>query len=247
MGCNSSAPAAEPGSKAAASKKKDGKKGIVGSEVRWEYFEGFGRGDPLTQMFEYHGQSHQKTNLDFGGWEARKQRGDGGEFGGGLPQAYVTEGGKTTRMAQFGAILRSFGIRFGYYNPKDWRQARYIDPLIDSWSDLQGKLGAVAFAPDEEAKGKAFEAFLAFVKKFNGLVEANLNHHGGKFVAGNEITVGDFVVAAYVGNYCLKNPMFAGSQPFTAALDDTPKTKAYANMIIEALPHLKNRTQQYPF
>merc|ERR1712242_200637 len=127
------------------------------------------------------------------------------------------------------------------------KQARYIDPIIDSWSDLQGKLAGVAFAPTPEAKQAAFEAFLAFVQKFNGLVESNLNHHGGKFVAGNSITVADFVVAAYAANYCLKNPMFEGSAPFTAALDATPKTKAYCSMIVQHLPHIANRTQQYPF
>ena len=246
MGCNSSAPAAEPGSKGA-SAKKGGKKGIIPTTIRWEYFQGFGRGDPLTQMFEYHGQPSEKTDLDFGGWEARKAQGDGGEFGGGLPQAFVQIDGKTHRMAQFGAILRSFGIRYGYYDPRDWKQARYIDPIIDSWSDLQGKLAGVAFAPTPEAKQAAFEAFLAFVQKFNGLVESNLNHHGGKFVAGNSITVADFVVAAYAANYCLKNPMFEGSAPFTAALDATPKTKAYCSMIVQHLPHIANRTQQYPF
>ncbi len=53
--------------------------------VEFDYFQGFGRGEPLTQMFTYHGQKFKKNDQDFAEWEARKARGDGGEFGGGLP------------------------------------------------------------------------------------------------------------------------------------------------------------------
>ena len=89
MGCSSEGVQSQPASK----NKKYQKKGLIKETVTWEYFQGFGRGDPLTQMFEYHGQTHKKNNLDFEGWEKRKAAGDGGEFGGGLPQVYITEKG----------------------------------------------------------------------------------------------------------------------------------------------------------
>ena len=54
-------------------------------------------------------------------------------------------------MGQFGAIMRSFGSRFGYYNLKDWQQARFIDPIIDTWSDVVGQLAKIAFAPEGDA------------------------------------------------------------------------------------------------
>ena len=53
------------------------------------------------------------------------------------------------RMAQFGAIMHSFGIRYGFYDPKDWKAARYCDPIVDCWGDEMNLLGAWAFAPDE--------------------------------------------------------------------------------------------------
>ena len=55
--------------------------------VTFYYFGVLGRADPLTQIFEYHGQPYKKHAYDFPEWEAIKKEGGGGEFGGGLPQA----------------------------------------------------------------------------------------------------------------------------------------------------------------
>ena len=91
--------------------------GKVG-EVKVLYFAAPGRADPLIQMFAYHGHPYHKEVASFDEWNERKARGDGGEFGGGLPQVFFRdEAGKEQRLSQTGAILRSFGIRFGYYDP----------------------------------------------------------------------------------------------------------------------------------
>lgn len=192
MGCNSSTPNSEPTSAAGGAAK--GKNTLP--EVAFEYFTGFGRGEPLEQMFVYHGQKFTKRDQDIaGGWEARKAAGDGGEFGGGLPQAFITDKGKSYRMAQFGAILRSFGIRYGYYNPRDWKACRYIDPVVDTFADVLGAQAMVAFAQDDEGRKAGMEKFLGVIVKFAKLLEANMAHHKGKFAAGNNITIADFVVA----------------------------------------------------
>ena len=67
------------------------------------------------------------------------------EFGSGLPQ--VKAGGKN--MAQFGAIMHSLGIKLGYYDPKDWKAARYCDPIVDTWGDVANATAAALFAPPE--------------------------------------------------------------------------------------------------
>lgn len=54
-----------------------------------------------------------------------------------LPIAhYVDASGKNHYLGQTGAILRSYGIRFGYYNPLDWKESRLVDPIIDTWNSL---------------------------------------------------------------------------------------------------------------
>jgi len=49
-----------------------------------------------------------------------------------------------------GAILRHFGVRYGYYNPRDYRQAIMADEVVDTFADVMGALAGVLFAgPDE--------------------------------------------------------------------------------------------------
>ena len=143
-------PAAASKQAAAASSAGTAKgKGTV-DHVTFHYFAGLGRADPITQMFEYHGQPYTKETETMEGWAQKKADGQGGEFGCGLPQAVFTEGGKERRLAQTGAIMRSFGIRFGYYNTSDAESVKFIDPVIDTWSDIMDAIGAIAFAPADK-------------------------------------------------------------------------------------------------
>ncbi len=175
-------------------------------------------------------------------WEQRKSEGKGGEFGGGLPQAVYTEGGVEHKLAQFSAIMRTFGIRFGYYDAGDWKQAMYVDPIMDTWGDIADSLSKVAFSEDpEEPKAN----FAKIAGKFHGLVEANLKQHGGKFCAGDSVTIADFVLASYVGNILLNPASVAGDSP-KSQLSSTPKFEAYTQLVMEEFPHLKSRPTPGP-
>ena len=87
---------------------------------------------------------------------------------------------------------------------------------------------------------------MGIAKKMNALVDTNLRHHGGKYVGGNSIGMGDFIMAAYVGNFFFNdaNPLSAGLKP---TLDETPKFKHYAeNVVMKEFPYLKTRGVQPP-
>ena len=44
--------------------------------------------------------------------------------------------GKNINMGQACATLRSFGIRYGYYDPKDFKQAMLIDSVVETYGDF---------------------------------------------------------------------------------------------------------------
>ena len=97
MGCNSSTPNSEPGQKKMTGKNE---KPCIPTKITIDYFNiGEGRADPIRLMFEYHGQSYEKNGMEMPAWEAQKARGDGGEFGGGLPQCRMVMDGKNVRLA----------------------------------------------------------------------------------------------------------------------------------------------------
>ena len=233
MGCNSSNTGSQP--------KAGGKKGIMKTPVEYTYFNiGYGRADPIEQLCQFHGQPVKKNAVEMG-------QGPTSEFGTGLPQVTINTGSKVANMAQFGAIMRSLGIRFGYYDPKNWKAAQYCDPIVDCWGDIVGAVAGVAFAPDEEAKNAAAENFVKTCVKFHGLLEKTLTHSKGPYVAGPKRTIADFVLASYIGNF-VTNPNNPGSAPLTASLGDTPKFKAYVDKATTTFPYLAARGDpQFPF
>ena len=60
---------------------------------------------------------------------------------------------------------------------------------------MLGAQSVFAFAADDEGRNAGLEQFKAVIVKFAKLLEANLEHHGGSFAAGDDITIADFVVA----------------------------------------------------
>ena len=149
-------------------------------------------------------------------------------------------------MAQFGAIMHSLGIKLGYYDPKDWKAARYCDPIVDTWGDIANTTAGAIFAPPDK-QPEMFEKLVGVCNKFSGLIEKTLAHHGGKYMAGSKMTIADFVVASYAGNYVMnaKCPIAPALQ---ANLTNTPKLKAYIDARETTFPYLKARGEfQAPF
>ena len=69
-------------------------------------------------------------SYEFPEWEAKKAAGEGGEFKGGLPQATFTEDGTEHHLSQQAAILRTFGMRYGYYDATNFKQAGLVDSIV---------------------------------------------------------------------------------------------------------------------
>ena len=91
-------------------------------------------------------------------------------------------------------------MRYGYYDARNYKMCRYVDPIVDTFADMLGKLSGFMFAPPDQQPA-AIEAYIETAKKYHKIVESNLVHHGGRFAAGNKVTIADFVMASHIGNY----------------------------------------------
>ena len=243
MGCTSSASTAGTVSSA-----KGAKKGCINACIDLWYFEFCGRADPIAQMFEYHGQQWKKTSWTQENWGAAKARNDGkcGEFNGGLPQVKFTVGGKAMDCSGLSAILHMFGVKFGYYDPKNWKEAGMIDPVVETFGDVIGAIGGVAFAQDDAAKTAALEKFTKITTAFLGLVSKYLNCHQGKFLCGNKVTIADFIMASFFGNL-VKNSNCPLQGVCAGLVDSNPRMKSYCDNICNEMTYLKTRGPIGPF
>ena len=66
-----------------------------------------------------------------------------------------------------------------------------------------------------------------------------------RYSAGPSITIADFVLASYIGNY-LVNPASPVSQLGSEILHETPLFKAYTTIILEEFTYLKKRPPPGP-
>lgn len=78
---------------------------------------------------------------------------------------------------------------------------------METFGDVIGALTKVFVAPPGTDTGPLIEAYVSIAKKYHVMVEKSLENHSGKFAAGNQVTIADFVMASYVGNYVV-NPAF---------------------------------------
>ena len=144
-----------------------------------------------------------------------------------------------------GAILRMFCIKYGYYNPKDFKCSLYHDPIVDTFADVLGASTKILFGSEAD-KPKNVEAFIAIAKKFHKMADTQMCHHGGKFIGGNSVGMGDFVMASWIGNF-VHNPENPFTQPLQATCSDTPKFKQYCQTVMTEFTWLKQRGKPNPF
>ena len=156
--------------------------------------------------------------------------------------------------------MRSFGIRYGYYNAADWKTCRYIDPIVDTFADILGAQSLAAFAPDDECRKACLEKYAVVVKKFYKLIEANMFYHGGKYAGGNQLSIADFVVAGHMMGctlnmksplpfYSISKKIIEGcpAEGDQKAEEGCPEYKALQDRILEELPYMKEDRPEYPF
>ena len=142
--------------------------GPSGQTIKVEYFDlGFGRADPIVQLLKHKGVAFEYVQVSQESWGTRKAAGDAGEMGG-LPIVHI--GGQSRQ--QTNAILRSFGIQHGYYNPTDWKSAGIADVIIDSYTDTFGAIAKVLFMQGDEEKAAELESVKnGILTKFLTIVE----------------------------------------------------------------------------
>ena len=95
-------------------------------------------------MFSHKGIAYEDMTVTFEDWGARKQSNDTGEFGG-LPIVQDV-GSPAQGMQQTSAVLRSYGMKFGYYpenNQENWNLCGKIDEIVYTWADVLGSIAPI--------------------------------------------------------------------------------------------------------
>ena len=150
------------------------------------------------------------------------------------------------------ALLRKFGITYGYYPINDWLAAGKVDMIVESFQDCLTKYGQIYHRGPFDQSFNRTEEMTKFRDGFLGqyliMCEQFLQIQGrnAKFIVGEELTIADFVLASVIFNI-IDNPNSEFTYILAEKLDDFPRFNAYAQRLrTELSEHLDTR-QQYPF
>ena len=138
--------------------------------------------------------------------------------------------------------MRCLGKVHGYYDDSDWKNAVFIDMLVETYSDLFGATAKAAFFTPEEEKEAALTALKdGLCTKYFRICERRLEQNETKFIAGDKITIADFCNASYIFN-SVKNEESPCQSYLAPLLEEFPKLAAYSERLGEELKnHLNSR------
>lgn len=152
------------------------------TEFTLYYFPGFGRVEPIRSLLEHAGANYEYKTIEQKDWPALKQKYQS------LPAIEFHEDGRVFNQAN--AIMRYFGMRYGYY-PLDLQQQYECDMLADFYSDIFLDLVNPFIAPDAKSKDQAikklFDTRLPYIMK---IIKPRLEKGG--WLVGSKMTTADF-------------------------------------------------------
>ena len=148
-------------------------------------------------------------------------------------------------MQQTGAILRALGVQHGYCNPRDYQLAGKIDWIVDTWGELLTANANIVLSMASTAKKN--EQFTELVqtkwRPFLVHLEKQLERNNTRFIASNQVTIGDCVMFSVTHNTFL-NRLFDGHAVFAAEFQNYPRLNTYAQTIeTEFASFINSRTQ----
>lgn len=130
------------------------------------YFPVYARGEPIRMLLTHAGVDYEDHVITFEDWSNWKEKMPNGV----MPAIETTDGKK---MDETCAILRSLGMKYGYY-PTDPMKAWECDAIIDGYMDIIAKTFAPLLASETEKEGLIKELFEKIMPKFLGVCEQRL-------------------------------------------------------------------------
>jgi glutathione S-transferase len=203
------------------------------------YFDIYGRAESIRFLLAHAKVEYENVNAGPIMADLKKDRLEFGQ----VPLFHTADG---KDLVQSWAILRYLGRTYGYY-PENADLAYKIDSTIDAVEDYFGAYFKFNFESNEEKKAIFKENWLKMIPIWVTAIEKRIEANGGKYIAGDKITIGDFALAAVGFNLLLNeaNPHYAETLPF---IKDHEILKKYKAGLKEELgAYLAARPQPRPF
>jgi glutathione S-transferase len=153
---------------------------------------------------------------------------------------FIAFPGSKAPVSQSNAVLTSIGRRFNLGGANVEEQDR-VDELLSTFQDFQGEYVSMSYSCAGAEFDKYKESFLAkSVPYYIGGLENVMATHGGKYLAGDSVTVADFKAWGYVD--CIRVLTGAATRP--DVVKPWPRLHSWA-ITMDQLPAVKVYDEKY--
>merc|ERR1712060_646632 len=206
------------------------------------YFKLHAKGDPIRMLLSHAGVQYTDRAIGFDEWPALKAT---------MPAGQVPlweQDGKVYNQAN--AIIRMLGRQHGYYPQDDAMEAFNIDWALEAQADFWNTKNYRYIMSKTTEEEKITEISDNFAK-FSAQIESKLTEHGQNYVAGNRLTIADFIVfSTFMGmpmnDYSECEEQTAIYQAIKAKIEGHTKVNEYvARMQTEMSAYLEARPKCY--
>lgn len=198
------------------------------------YFPGYGRVESLRILLEHAGANYSYCEIDQKDWPKLKDKYKS------LPAIEFPDG---KIFNQSNALLRYFGMRYGYY-PLDIKEQYEVDMLIDFFNEIFLDLVNPFIAPDQDSKKaavtKLFDVRMPYIMKIIGPRIAK-----GGWLVGNRMTTADFVFGNIYASI-IQNHNSYGRTEWAGWCKENPAFEAYGKRFCAENQVWLNKRPAYP-
>ena len=199
-------------------------------EYNFHYFGFYTRGEACRMMLNHAGADWTDNRIQMDQWGALKATMPNGQV-----PALEWDG---KMLGQSMSILRFLGAKHGYY-PTDAYEAYQVDSLLDSYSDVIGKIYMPHFKPEAE-RPALLEDLKTQLTKFLTSIDAQCAK--GQFLCGEKLTCADFAIGGIWTNFINNEHVSFGHELWAHLKETFPNFVAYGERFAAAnAKHLEAR------
>nr|ABA56496.1 glutathione transferase [Clonorchis sinensis] len=167
------------------------------------YFNVRGRAEAIRMVLHANDVSFEDVRFDKDQWSERKHEFPGGK----LPLLQVREEGSQEKKTYTESMAIARVLAKHYSMMGDSEEEYYkIERMIGQCADLDKEFVNVFFAREDQKKEVLEKAMGGEVPRLLELICKSLSESGGKFVAGNKVTLGDICLMASMENVRRADP-----------------------------------------
>ncbi|OON18625.1 glutathione S-transferase protein [Opisthorchis viverrini] len=197
------------------------------------YFHFRARAEAIRMILHANGVHFEDVRFGMNEWPERRNQIPGSR----VPLLQVKKAKEVVNYVESMAIARMLAKRFNMMGDSE-EEYYNVERMIGECADLDKEFYTAFFAPPDQKEEMLKKSMSEAVPKMLDLISKSISESGGKFVAGDKVTLGDICLLTSMDHVRKHDPEFLGKH--------YPKLLALEKEVLKAKPKLAEYIRTRP-